>query len=85
MSVAGVRAAACDGGPQRCSPGEDIPAALLPIFTAICAARTPKSALNWLRRGGGAAILAQLAAGMLPATHQALDAHPRRRAADQPS
>jgi len=39
--------------------------------------------LNWLRRNGGAAILAQVAAGTLPATHQALDAHPRRRAADQ--
>jgi hypothetical protein len=64
-------------------PGGDVPAALLPVFEAICAARTPKSALNWLRRGGGAAILAQVAAGTLPATHRALDAHPRRRAADQ--
>jgi integrase len=64
-------------------PGGDVPAALAPVFEAICAARTPKSALNWLRTGGGAAILAQIAAGTLPATHQALDAHPRRRAADQ--
>ncbi len=71
------RAAALLAGPG------DIPAALVPVFEAICAARTPKSALNWLRRGGGAAILAQVAAGTLPATHQALDAHPRRRAADQ--
>jgi hypothetical protein len=63
-------------------PGGDIPAALLPVFDAICAARTPKSALNWLRKDGGAAILAQLTSGTLPATHQALDAHPRRRAAD---
>jgi integrase len=63
-------------------PGGDIPAALIPVFEAICAARTPKSALNWLRRDGGAAILAQVASGTLPATHQALDAHPRRRAAD---
>jgi integrase len=63
-------------------PGGDVPAALAPVFDAICAARTPKSALNWLRRGGGAAILGQLAAGTLPATHEALDAHPRRRAAD---
>jgi hypothetical protein len=65
------------------SPGPGIPAALVPVFEAICAARVPKSALNWLRRDGGAAILAQVASGMLPATHQALDAHPRRRAADQ--
>jgi hypothetical protein len=64
-------------------PGGEVPAALRPVLEAICAARTPKSALNWLRRGGGAAILAELAAGTLPATHQALDAHPRRRAADQ--
>jgi hypothetical protein len=64
-------------------PGGDIPVVLLPVFEAICAARTPKSALNWLRRDGGAAILAQVASGTLPATHQALDAHPRRRAADQ--
>ena len=63
-------------------PDGDIPAWLRPLSEAICAARTPKSALNWLRRDGGAAILAQLAAGTLPVTHQALDAHPRRRAAD---
>jgi hypothetical protein len=63
-------------------PGGGVPAALVPVFEAICAARTPKSALNWLRRDGGAAILGQLAAGTLPATHEALDAHPRRRAAD---
>jgi hypothetical protein len=63
-------------------PGGQIPAWLQPVSEAICAARAPKSALNWLRRNGGAAILAQLAAGTLPATHQALDAHPRRRAAD---
>jgi len=63
-------------------PRGDIPAALRPVFDAICAARTPKSALNWLRRAGGAAILAQVASGTLPATHQALDAHPHRRAAD---
>lgn len=63
-------------------PGGDVPAALIPVFKAICAARTPKSALNWLRGSSGAAILAEVASGTLPATHQALDAHPRRRAAD---
>jgi len=47
-------------------PAATSPAALLPVFEAICAARTPKSALNWLRRDGGAAILAQLAAGPCP-------------------
>jgi len=64
------------------SPGGDIPAALLPVLDAICAARTPKSALNWLRRAGGAAILAEIASDTLPATHQALDDCPHRRAAD---
>jgi hypothetical protein len=62
-------------------PGGDVPAALLPVLEAISAARTPKSGLNWLRRGAGAAILADLAAGRLAATHEALDAHPRPRAA----
>jgi hypothetical protein len=70
-------------GALLAGPGGDVPAALLPVFDAICASRTPKSALNWLRNSGGAAILAQVASGTLPATHQALDAHPRRRAADQ--
>jgi hypothetical protein len=55
---------------------------LLPVLEAICAARTPRSALNWLNRSHGAAMLADVASGTLPATHQALDAHPRRRAAD---
>jgi hypothetical protein len=57
-------------------------AALTPVLEAICAARTPRSALNWMNRSCGAAMLADLASGKLPATHQALDAHPRRRAAD---
>ena len=63
-------------------PDGEIAAGLLPVLEAICAARTPKSALNWLRRSHGAALLANLASGKLPATHQALDADQRRRAAD---
>ena len=51
------------------------------MLEGICTARIPKSALNWLRRSHGAALLADLAAGKLPVTHQALDADPRRRAA----
>ena len=58
-----------------------VPTRLAPLLEAICAARNPRSALNWLARSHGAALLADLAAGTLPATHQALDAHPRRRAA----
>jgi len=60
----------------------DIPAELVPVWEAIVAAHTPRTALHWLRKGAGAAILVDLVAGRLPATHQALDTHPRRRAAD---
>jgi hypothetical protein len=60
----------------------DIPVALLPVAAAIGAAPQPYSALNWLRKGAGAAILADLAAGRLPITHEALDGHPRPPAAD---
>lgn len=59
-----------------------IPSDLISVFEAITAAQTPRSALNWLRKGAGAAALAEVAAGRLAATHQALDAHPHRRAAD---
>jgi hypothetical protein len=62
-------------------PGGQVPAGLLPVFEAICAARVPKSALNWLRRSHGAAMLTDLASGKLPATHEALYADPRWRAA----
>jgi hypothetical protein len=58
-----------------------VPGDLAAVFEAVCSARTPRAALNWLRTGAGAAILADLAAGRLAATHQALDQHPRPRAA----
>lgn len=59
-----------------------VPATFAPIYEAIVAAPQPYSVLNWLRNGAGATILADLAAGRLPVTHQALDVHPRRQAAD---
>jgi hypothetical protein len=59
----------------------DVPAAMSPVLEAICAARNPRSALNWLRKGAGAAILADIGAGRTAATHEALDEHPRPRAA----
>jgi hypothetical protein len=58
-----------------------VPDTLAAVLEAICAARTPAAALNWLRTGAGAAILANLAAGRLTATHRALDEHPRPQAA----
>jgi hypothetical protein len=59
-----------------------VPAELTGVLEAICAARTPRTALNWLRQGAAADLLAEVATGTLPATHQALDAHPHPRAAD---
>ena len=52
------------------------------MFDAVTAARQPRSALNWLRKGAGAVLLADVAAGRLAISHQALDDCPRRRAAD---
>ena len=52
------------------------------VAEAIAAARNPYSALNWLRTGGAAVILAEVAGGRTALTHQALDVHPNRRAAD---
>ncbi|KLL12436.1 hypothetical protein [Protofrankia sp. BMG5.30] len=63
---------------QRRSGTGEVPTA--GVHQAICASPTPRSALNWLRTGAGAALLADLATGRLPATHEALDAHPRRAA-----
>lgn len=52
------------------------------VFDAVTAARQPRSALNWLRKGAGAGLLADVAAGRLAISHDALDLCPRRRAAD---
>jgi hypothetical protein len=62
--------------------GDEIPAHLRGVHDAIVATRAPRSALNWLRAGAGAALLAEIAAGRLALTHEALDAHPRPHAAD---
>ncbi|MGH9259943.1 MAG: hypothetical protein ACRD08_08615, partial [Acidimicrobiales bacterium] len=59
-----------------------VPEALEPVYAAITATASPRSALNWLRGGAGAKVLAELAAGRIDCTHEALDAHPHRRAAD---
>ena len=58
-----------------------VPAAMSAVLEAICSARNPRTALNWLRRGASAAILADVAAGRTAAAHEALDQHPRPRAA----
>lgn len=51
------------------------------VHDAIVASASPYKALNWLRTGAGAPILGDLAAGTLTLSHEALDAHPRPRAA----
>lgn len=59
-----------------------VPDAFVPVHEAIVAARQPYSALNWLRQGAGTPLLAELATGKKAITHETLDGHPRRRAAD---
>lgn len=61
---------------------ERMPSEFAAVFEAIVTTSSPRSALNWLRKGAGARVLAELAAGRLSATHEALDTHPHRRAAD---
>lgn len=62
-------------------PDGRLPAALVAVRDAIAASDPPFAALNWLRQGAGAPILAELASGTMAVTHDALDAHPRPRAA----
>src|SRR5260370_12830388 len=59
-----------------------IPAQLNGLWDAAPGARQPRSALNWLRKGAGAGLLADVAAGRLAISHEALDACPHRQAAD---
>lgn len=54
---------------------------LVSVRDAIVGARQPYSAYNWLRSSVAATILAEIASGALALSHEALDAHPRRRAA----
>jgi hypothetical protein len=63
-------------------PAGQVPIELSGVLEAICAARTPRTALNWLRRGAACAVLAEVASGQLLITHEALDTHPHPRAAD---
>lgn len=59
-----------------------VPAALEPIYEAIIATPQPYSALNWIHKGAGAQILSAIAAGQMVLSHEALDGHPQRAAAD---
>jgi len=61
-------------------PDGAVPAALVGVHDAIVASATPRKALNWLRQGAGAAVLAELCKGTMELSHEALDAHPQPRA-----
>ena len=63
-------------------PDGKIPTALIGVHDTIVASATPHKALNWLRGGAGAPILAALARGTMDVSHEALDGHPRPRAAN---
>ena len=55
--------------------------ALVRVRDAIVDTRQPYSAYNWVRSSVGATILAEIASGALALSHEALDTHPRQRAA----
>jgi hypothetical protein len=63
-------------------PDGTVPTALTAVHAAIVTSPTPRKALNWMRSGAGAAILASIATGAMPLSHAALDDHPKPRAAD---
>jgi hypothetical protein len=65
-----------------CAETGRVPDQFAAVFTAITTTPSPRTALNWLRNGAGAGLLADLATGRLPVTHQALDSHPQPPAAD---
>ncbi len=60
-------------------PDGTILPALLPIRTAVLSVDNAATGLGWLGRSRGATLLAQLAAGQLPLTHDALDRQPPGR------
>jgi hypothetical protein len=63
-------------------PDGTVPAALAGVHAALVASAVPRKALNWMRSGAGAPILAAVATGTMALTHTALDEHPKPRAAD---
>src|SRR5207245_1253707 len=54
-------------------PTGTVPAALTAVRDAISAAPNPRTALNWLRRGAGAPLLATVARGAVPHRDPARD------------
>jgi hypothetical protein len=56
--------------PQRAAVGLDV------LFDELSAARSPKDTIKWLGRSAAIPLLAQIARGKLPCTHETLDRHP---------
>jgi len=63
-------------------PDGAVPANLQGLHDTIVASVSPRTSLNWLRRGAGAPILSELARGSVAMSHEGLDAHQRPRAAN---
>ena len=63
-------------------PDGTVPAPLSAVRDAIVAAASARGALNWLRKGAGAPVLAAIARGDLELSHPALDGWPAQRPAD---
>ena len=83
MKRAAAAGAACVGAPLRCYPAEPgrFPAELAAVLDGDLLGAQPAHGTELAAAGAGAAILADLAAGEIAATHEALDQHPRPRAA----
>src|SRR4029078_11881964 len=60
---------------------DQIPPVLAPVYEAITTTDAPRTALNWLRNGAGARLLAEMASGATASPHHPLAAHARPRAA----
>lgn len=58
-------------------PDGTIPPPLLPVYESIVTTRSALGGINWLRRGASPALLADVAAGLVPLTHDGLDTLPR--------
>ncbi|GBE68134.1 hypothetical protein MFM001_45960 [Mycobacterium sp. MFM001] len=54
-----------------------MPIELSAIRDAIVATSDPLTAINWLRKGAAAAILAAITRGEMSVSHEALDAQPQ--------
>lgn len=62
--------------------GRQVIPALARVRDAITSAPQPRTALNWLRTGAAVPLLAEIADGRIPLSHEGLDAQPAGRPVD---